>query len=360
MKSSIRACAGARDTEMQVKDVHAYYETRSGPIRAVDGVTLGLEHGEILGIVGESGCGKSTLAAALSASGPPNLKIGGGQLMLDDNATVDLARSGGTPREWRGSVISLLPQRALNSLNPTARIGDYAYDVIRAHKTRMRKREALDLAEGRLEQLGLPARVLQNYPHQLSGGMRQRVVTVISTLLNPTVLIADEPTSALDVSSQKALILMLEKMMAEDMLSRIIFITHDLALLSNIANRVAVMYAGEIVEIGTTREVVSNPQHPYAKALIGSTLEPDLAQRGQTIEGLAGSSPDMRNPPPGCRFHPRCPYAMDICTHEVPPRMDAAHNHATCWWVKKEAEKGHETGGVDRVTSGNKRVATAS
>ncbi|HEV2128023.1 MAG TPA: ABC transporter ATP-binding protein [Thermomicrobiales bacterium] len=343
---------------MQVRDVRAYYETRHGPpIRAVDGVTLDLEHGEILGIVGESGCGKSTLAAVLSASGPPNLQIASGHLTLDDRETVDLARSGGTPREWRGNVVSLLPQRALNSLNPTARIGDYAYDVVRAHNEKMRKREALELAGGRMEQLGLPSRVLDHYPHQLSGGMRQRVVTVIATLLNPTVLIADEPTSALDVSSQKALILMLDKMMEEGMISRIIFITHDLALLSNIANRVAVMYAGEIVEVGTTREVVRRPEHPYSKALIGSTLEPDPEQRGQVIYGLEGSSPDMRNPPPGCRFHPRCPYVMDVCTHEVPPRMDPEHNYATCWWVKKEAEQGHETGGVNRVT--DERIAAA-
>jgi len=343
---------------MHVTDVHAYYETRSGPIRAVDGVSLELNHGEILGIVGESGCGKSTLAAALSASGPPNLRIGKGKLTLDDRATVDLATSGGTPREWRGDVISLLPQRALNSLNPTSRIGDYAYDVIRAHNSKLRKREALELAGDRMVQLGLPARVLQNYPHQLSGGMRQRVVTVISTLLNPTVLIADEPTSALDVSSQKALILLLEKMMEEGMISRVMFITHDLALLSNIADRVAVMYAGEIVEIGTTREVVSRPQHPYSKALIGATLEPDPQQRKLTIQGLPGSSPDMRNPLQGCRFHPRCPYAMDICTREAPPRMGPAHNHATCWWVKQQADKGLDTGGIDRVTG--ERVATAS
>src|SRR5690606_17405669 len=133
------------------------------------------------------------------------------------------------------------------------------------------------------------------------------------------------------------------------MISRVMFITHDLALLSNIADRVAVMYAGEIVEIGTTREVVSRPQHPYSKALIGATLEPDPQQRKLTIQGLPGSSPDMRNPPQGCRFHPRCPYAMDICTREAPPRMGPAHNHATCWWVKQQADKGLDTGGIDRV-----------
>lgn len=323
---------------MEIQNIRAYYETRHGPpIRAVDGVSLHLQHGEILGIVGESGCGKSTLAAVLSGNAAPNLRIDQGSLTMDDLAAVDIAEEGGTPREWRGDVISLLPQRALNSLNPTARIGDYAYDVVRAHK-KMTRREALELASHRLEQLGLPARVLQNYPHQLSGGMRQRVVTVISTLLNPTVLIADEPTSALDVSSQKSLILMLQQMMSQDMISRIIFITHDLALLSNIADRIAVMYAGEFVEIGTTRQVVQKPAHPYAKALIGSTLEPDPASRGQRVEGLQGSSPDMRYPPPACRFHPRCAYRMDVCTREDPPQVGPDDRYARCWWVKQQVE----------------------
>jgi peptide/nickel transport system ATP-binding protein len=342
---------------MQVNDVHAFYETRSGPIRAVDGVSLDLVDGEILGIVGESGCGKSTLAAVLSGNAAPNLRIERGQLALDEGRSVDLARERGTPREWRGDVISLLPQRALNSLNPTARIGDYAFDVMRAHNAKLQRRDALQIAEERLEQLGLPARVLRNYPHQLSGGMRQRVVTVVSTLLNPTVLIADEPTSALDVSSQKALVLMLQQMMREGMISRIMFITHDLALLSNIADRIAVMYAGEIVEVGTTREVVGRPQHPYSKALIGSTLEPDPALRGRTIEGLQGSSPDMRKPPSGCRFHPRCPHAMEICTREAPPRLGPDVNEATCWWVKQKIE-GDLPEGEDRV--GGEQVATAS
>lgn len=342
---------------MHVDDIHVQYQMRQGPpIRAVDGVSFDLGHGEILGIVGESGCGKSTLAAALSGSGSPNLKITGGTLTMDDGSSVDIGAEGRTPLDWRGDVISLLPQRALNSLNPTERIGDYAYDVIRAHK-RMDRREALDLAEDRLEQLGLPRRVLQAYPHQLSGGMRQRVVTVVSTLLNPTVLIADEPTSALDVSSQKALILMLKEMMAKGMISRIIFITHDLALLSNIANRIAVMYAGEIVEVGSTGDVVRNPEHPYSKALIGSTLEPHLAQRGQEIKGLVGSSPDMRNPPPGCRFHPRCAYRMDICTHEAPPAVGTDGRYATCWWVKQQRE-GTIAEGEDEVRG--KHIARAS
>lgn len=332
---------------MHAEDIRVYYETRQGPIRAVDGVTFDLAHGEILGVVGESGCGKSTLAAALSGSGSPNLRIERGRLTMDDGETVDIAKEGSTPLDWRGDVISLLPQRALNSLNPTERIGNYAFDVIRAHR-KVTEKEAMELAAGRLEQLGLPSRVLKNYPHELSGGMRQRVVTVISTLLNPTVLIADEPTSALDVSSQKALILMLHRMMNEGMISRIIFISHDLALMSNVATRVAVMYAGEFVEEGTTAEVARHPEHPYSRALIGSTLEPDLDQRGKRIEGLAGSSPDMRNPPSGCRFHPRCAYRLEICPQEVPPKVGTDDRYATCWWVKQKIE-GQAAEGEDRV-----------
>jgi len=320
---------------MHIFNVRAHYETRNGPpIKAVDGVTLDLAHGEILGIVGESGCGKSTLAAVLSSNAAPSLRITSGLLRLDDHKEVDIAKTRGVPQEWRGTVVSLLPQRALNSLNPTARIGDYAFDVMRAHNPRIKRGEAIQRASARLDQLGLPSRVLKNYPHELSGGMRQRVVTVVSTLLNPTVLIADEPTSALDVSSQKALVLMLKQMMREGMISRIIFITHDLALLSNIADRIAVMYAGEIVEIGSAREVVERPEHPYARALIGSTLEPDMSLRHRRIKGLQGSSPDMRKPPSGCRFHPRCEYAMDICTRDSPPAV--GRHVTTCWWVQQQ------------------------
>lgn len=323
---------------MRVEDIHVHYETRQGPIRAVDGVSFDLKDGEVLGVVGESGCGKSTLAAALAGSGPPNLKIGSGTIELDDHQKADLGKLGGTPLEWRGDIISLLPQRALNALNPTERIGNYAHDVIHAHKPEVHRKEAVAIAADRLQQLGLPPRVLDAYPHELSGGMRQRVVTVISTLLNPSVLIADEPTSALDVSSQKALILMLRRMIEQDIISRVIFISHDLALMSNVADRVAVMYAGEFVEEGPVGQVVRNPEHPYSKALIGSTLEPDLHQRGMYISGLTGSSPDMRNPPSGCRFHPRCAYCMEICTREVPPKVGADHRYAMCWWVKDQVE----------------------
>lgn len=317
---------------MKAVDVSVQYTTIQGPpVKALENVSFTLDHGEVLGIAGESGCGKSTLAAALSGNNAGNMRITSGSVSLDDKDTIDLVASQGIPRDLRGVTISLLPQRALNSLNPTVRIGDFAFDVLRSHDRKSNRKQALEKTGDRLEQLGLPRRVLESYPHQLSGGMRQRVVTVISTLLDPEILIADEPTSALDVSSQKALVLMLKKMMNDDMLSRSIFITHDLALLSNIATRIAIMYAGEIVEMNTTEEIVHRPQHPYTKALLAATLEPDPQIRSRRISGLTGQSPDMRQPPSGCRFHPRCPYAMPICAEKHPERTEFGRGFAYCW-----------------------------
>lgn len=337
---------------MKATDISVEYSTIDGtPVKAVNKASFTLEHGEVLGIAGESGCGKSTLAAALSGNSAGNMIITGGTVSLDDSTSIDLAETQGIPRDLRGSTISLLPQRALNSLNPTARIGDFAFDVLRSHDRKVTRRQALEKTGDRLDQLGLPRRVLESYPHQLSGGMRQRVVTVVSTLLDPEILIADEPTSALDVSSQKALVLMLQKMLQGGMLSRTIFITHDLALLSNIATRIAIMYAGEIVEMNTTEEIVHRPRHPYTKALLAATLEPDPRIRNRRITGLTGQSPDMRRPPSGCRFHPRCPYAMPICVGNRPGATFHGAGYAHCWLLHPELDP------AQRALSGKREEA---
>ncbi len=338
---------------MWVADVHAAYSTASGDeIRAVDGVSFDVREGEVLGIVGESGCGKSTLASLLALIPPRTLRMHAGSFGID-SFTVTAATIHAVPREWRGKVVALLPQRAMNSLNPTARIGDLAFDVIRAHESRVTRRAALDRARQRLEQLALPPRVLDSYPHQLSGGMRQRVVTVLSTLLNPKVLIADEPTSALDVSSQKALVLLLQRLLAERFISRIIFITHDLPLLSNIADRIAVFYAGKIVEIGPTRQIVDQPEHPYTRALITSTLVPEPHVRFQRLEGLPGAPPDLRQPPSGCRFHPRCQHAMEICARQEPPLTGDERRFVACWWVHAQHQ-----GAVQGVTHESRTISS--
>ena len=321
---------------MIVSDVCAYYASGRGPeVRAVDHVSLAVKDGEVLGIAGESGCGKSTLAAVMSLTARPPLYLKSGEIELNGQV-IALNPQTVAPAGWHGALVALLPQRAMNSLNPTARVREFVVDVIRAHDPVIRPREAIEMARERLEQLSLPARVLDSYPHQLSGGMRQRVVAVVTTLLNPTLLIADEPTSALDVSSQKELMILLRQLIAHDFIRQIAFITHDLPLLSNLADRIVVMYAGKIAEVGTTAQVVDRPQHPYTQVLINSTLDPDIELRGQRLAGIRGAPPDLRDPPSGCRFHPRCPHAMPICSQQEPPPVGDAEHYATCWWVKEQ------------------------
>lgn len=324
---------------MIVKNVRAYYAAGHGPeVKAVDDVSFSVGEGEVLGIVGESGCGKSTLAAVISLTARPPLYVKSGEMILDEE-TLPLTQQTKVPPDWHGKLVALLPQRAMNSLNPTARVRNFVTDVMRAHDSSISPREAVELARERLEQLSLPGRVLNSYPHQLSGGMRQRVVAVISTLLNPMVLIADEPTSALDVSSQKELVLLLQLLLERGFITRIIYITHDLPMLGNIANRIAVMYAGQLAEVGTTHDIIDNPQHPYTQALIAATLDPEPRVRDRQLAGIKGAPPDLREPPSGCRFHPRCPYVMEICSREMPPIVGEPERFAACWWVHAQLEQ---------------------
>lgn len=324
---------------MIVKNVRAYYVTGSGgEVKAVDDVSFSIREGEIFGIVGESGCGKSTLASVMSLTAPATLKVKGGEIDLDGES-LPLTQMAKAPADWHGKMVALLPQRAMNSLNPTARVRNIIVDVVRAHNPGVHPTEAVQQARERLVQLGLPVRVLENYPHQLSGGMRQRVVAVISTLLNPKVLIADEPTSALDVSSQKQLAELLQQLLERGFITRIVYITHDLPMLSNIADRIAVMYAGKIVEIGTTAELVRHSKHPYTQALLNSTLDLDQQKHAGQIMGIPGAPPDLRRPPSGCRFHPRCPQVMDICSQQDPPVIGNEERFAACWWVQAQAEQ---------------------
>ncbi len=321
-----------------VKNVTANYVAGPGPVvQAVDDVSLTIHHGEVLGIAGESGCGKSTLAAIMSMTARPPLIVRDGEMIVEGEK-IELKYQTRAPVEWHGQVVSLLPQRSLNSLNPTAKVSDFVVDVVRGHDATISPKQAIDLARERLDIVSLPPRVLDSYPHQLSGGMRQRVVAVISTLLNPTVLIADEPTSALDVSSQKQLVMLLQLLLEREFIRCIAFITHDLPMLSNIAHRIAVMYAGNIVEIGATEQIVESPEHPYTKALITSTLDPDPRVRGRQLSGLPGAPPDLRYPPLGCRFHPRCPFVMDVCKAGPVPAVGDENHFAVCHWVAQQAQ----------------------
>lgn len=300
-------------TMLEVDHLKTKYITRFGEnVFAVDGVSLKIEEGKSLGIAGESGCGKSTLALSLMGYYFAPLHYQSGTIKVDG---VDI--TGMKPDEIRkkvlGNEIAYIPQAAMNALNPTQKIISFIEDVIRAHDPGASKKEIYDLARERFEILGLPESVLKKHAVELSGGMRQRTVIAISTILSPKVLIADEPSSALDVTSQKMVIKMLRNLMVKGFIKSMIFITHELPLLYNVTDEIMVMYAGQIVEHATAKEMVFDPLHPYSKGLMGSILVPEKGARDAKLTAIPGTPPNLKNPPKGCRFADRCRYAKPAC-----------------------------------------------
>lgn len=300
-------------TMLEVDHLKTKYITRFGEnVFAVDGISLKIEEGKSLGIAGESGCGKSTLALSLMGYYFAPLHYQSGTIKVDG---VDI--TGMKPDEIRkkvlGNEIAYIPQAAMNALNPTQKIISFIEDVIRAHDPGASKKEIYDLARERFEILGLPETVLKKHAVELSGGMRQRTVIAISTILSPKVLIADEPSSALDVTSQKMVIKMLRNLMEKGFIKSMIFITHELPLLYNVTDEIMVMYAGQIVEHATAKEMVFDPLHPYSKGLMGSILVPEKGARDAKLTAIPGTPPNLKNPPKGCRFADRCRYAKPAC-----------------------------------------------
>jgi peptide/nickel transport system ATP-binding protein len=293
----------------EVDGLRAHYRTRFGQaVHAVDGVSFSLREGEVFGIAGESGCGKSTLVNAAMGLFLPPLYHSSGTVRLEGRDLVGLDRET-LRRDVMGKRIAMIPQGALNSLNPTRRVRDLAADAVIGHFPGMRRKEVEDRLRERFDRIGLGERALSAYPVQLSGGMKQRVVIAVSTLMDPKVVIADEPTSALDVSTQKSVIEMIFDLMDKGIIASMIFITHELPLLSHIADRIAVMYAGEFVEIGETRQVIHDPRHPYSRALMRSMLTAEPGARDEKPLAIPGAPPDLQHPPKGCRFAERCPSA---------------------------------------------------
>lgn len=298
---------------IEAKHLSAQYQTRFGEsIYAVDNVNLSLQEGKILGIAGESGCGKSTLANCLMGCFFKPLNHSGGELFIEGESVLKLPYE--TYRKaYLGKKIAYIPQAAMNALNPTLKIKHFIRDVLKEHRPELSKREMMQMAGVRFKALGLDPKVLNAYPNELSGGMKQRTVIAISTILNPTVLVADEPTSALDVSSQKKVIMLIKHLLKEGYVKSIVFITHELPLLYHVADEIAVMYAGEIVERGTSEEIVFSAIHPYTKALMGSIIVPELDMKAHKLFAIPGAPPNLKNKMTGCRFYERCKEREDRC-----------------------------------------------
>jgi len=332
MKSLILDFEGDKvmDEILIVEGLKGFWRTRFGYIKAVDDVSFNMRRTEVVGIVGESGCGKSTLSRLLTGAVEPPLQYIDGKVLIEGLDLYSLS-----PRERRkrvnGKLISLVPQSAMNALNPTKKIIDLIVDVVREHQPRCSKEEIFKIAAEKFREVGLQPDVLDLYPFELSGGMRQRAVIAISILLNPKVVITDEPTSALDVSTQKVILNVLWRL--KRMGISLIFITHDIATVRQISDRMMVMYAGKVVEIGGTESVIHDPLHPYTKALMSAVISLEKEIREKQIKSIPGAPPDLLNPPLGCRFSPRCPYSTAICKKKSPPLKDINGRSVACWMV---------------------------
>jgi peptide/nickel transport system ATP-binding protein len=304
---------------LEVKDLTTKYITRyNEDIYAVDHVSLKVEEGKTLGIAGESGCGKSTLALSLMGYYFAPLHYTSGEIIVNgrniSGMDPDVVR-----KSILGTEIAYIPQAAMNALNPTRKIINFIEDVYQAHDEYKTKKEIYELACECCGILGLPESVLQKYPVELSGGMKQRTVIAVSVILFPKILIADEPSSALDVTSQKMVIKMLKDLMKDGFIKSMIFITHELPLLYNVTDDIMVMYAGQIVEKASAKQAVFDPLHPYSKGLMGSIIVPEQGLRDVKLTAIPGVPPNLKNPPPGCRFAPRCRYTRIECTAMTMP-----------------------------------------
>lgn len=308
---------------LKLENVKAYYKIEKNYVKAVDGVSFEILDDEVVGIVGESGCGKSTLANVIIMNIMRPLILLGGKIVMKVNGIdmeiSSLDREEAKRKIW-GKEITVIPQSAMNALMPTIKLERFIRDIAKSHE--IDEEELVKKAKTRFKEVGLDEECLNRYPFELSGGMKQRAVIAIASLLNPQLLIADEPTSALDVVNQKVFLKVLMQLKRQGVIRSIIFITHDIATVRQIATKMIIMYAGKIVEIASIEDILKNPLHPYTKGLFNSVLtpEPEIKERG--ITAIPGAPPNLIDPPKGCRFHPRCPYKKSICEKEEPKLIE--------------------------------------
>lgn len=319
------------DILYSIRNLNVEYRTRTGPVRAVADVSLDIRRGEILGLVGESGSGKSTLGKALMRLRNGSAKITSGELIFDG---VDLlSLSNREMRDMRGSRLGMVFQDPMTSLNPVQKIVDHLTETMLTHKPEWSEDVARQRAEDLIERLGIRRERIDDYPHQMSGGMRQRVMIALAMVLNCDLVIADEPTTSLDVIVEAKFLDLMQELRDEFGLT-ILLITHNIGVVAEVADRIAVMYAGKLVEVGEVNAVFDEPLHPYTEGLLQSV--PNIELDSGTLYKMAGSPPNLADPPSGCRFHPRCPYMMeDICPVYEPP-LDSVPDgsrdgRVACW-----------------------------
>jgi peptide/nickel transport system ATP-binding protein len=316
-----------KDVLMEIRNLTVSYKTRLGSLSAVEGVSFDIFKGEILGLVGESGCGKSTMGKALMRMLPASAEISGKLLF---NAEDVLQYNQRQIRDFRGRCISMIFQDPMTSLNPVQRVDEHIIEAIQVHEMETKTVDALGRATLLLERLGIQSRRIKDYPHQLSGGMRQRVMIGLGLVLNANLIVADEATTSLDVIVEANLLDQFREIRKEFGVSMLV-ITHNIALVAELADRIAVMYAGRLVEIGSVYEVFDHPKHPYTRGLLKAVPSIKI-DSGETLYKMGGEPPNLTHPPAGCRFHPRCPEAMPVC-HQKQPAMkeDTPGHFVHCW-----------------------------
>jgi peptide/nickel transport system ATP-binding protein len=298
---------------LQVEELTTHYRTQRGWVRAAEGVSFNVEQGEAMGLAGESGCGKSTVALSLLKILPSGGRIRKGKIILDGQDLVPLSEDQMRKVRWKG--MSIVFQGAMNALNPVYKVGDQIAEAIKIHETNMSSSDIKERVAKLLETVGIEPSRADNYPHEFSGGMRQRALIAMALAANPKLLIGDEPGTALDVIVQAQTLRLLRDL--RDRLGlAMILISHDLSIIAETCNKVAIMYAGKIVEYGDTNSLFKNPLHPYTQGLIKAF--PSIHGERVRLTSIPGQPPDLLHPPTACRFHPRCPYVMDVCKTEEP------------------------------------------
>jgi peptide/nickel transport system ATP-binding protein len=318
------------DAVLDVRDLRVWYSSPAGPVRAVDEVSLQLRPGEVLGLVGESGCGKSTLGRGLMGLVPRGAAVDG-EIIFDGTNLFSLPTK--QRDRLRGGKMGLIFQEPMTRLDPLMKISDHFNEVLKIHEPSLKKAGRRERALESLRALGIPPTRYDTYPHEFSGGMRQRIMIALTLALRPRFIVADEPTTALDVLVEAQILRILADI-REQYHPAILLITHNLGIVAEACDRVAVMYAGRIVEQGPVRQIFAEPQHPYTQALLKSTISLST----QELHSIPGAPPDLVRPPTGCRFHPRCEHAMKICASELPPMVGSPQHHAECWLLAPSDE----------------------